>query len=95
MAKKRKYTPNPKRIAAKLQSMLKAKIKQKDLIDTGLMIESLYVSVDPNGTDFTVHAEDYFKYYPEVLDEVLASREFNQYIANMVADEIIIDLDEF
>ncbi len=32
MAKKRKYTPNPKRIAVKLQSMLKAKIKKKHLI---------------------------------------------------------------
>lgn len=96
MAKKRKYTPGPARIANKLRAMLKAKIKELHLIDTGALYDSIFVEPDDNG-GFIIYAEPYYIYLDEgtenipafnISEETINSKEFQDYISTVMIDEI-------
>lgn len=70
------------KIAKKIEQLIKAKIKEKGLIKTGKLYNSIKVSTSLNG-GFKIEAEDYY----EALDieyniskEVFESAELNDFI---------------
>lgn len=99
---KRKYTPGPTRIANKLKSLLKAKIKEYDLIDTKLMYDSIWV--EPDGEyGFIIHAEHYFKFLDEgtvyipaynIVENTINSKEFQDYVADTILQEIVYQIED-
>lgn len=92
----RTYKKSMDRIAKKLTTLLRKRIKQLDLIDTGLMYDSIEVVVD-SGTSFSIITTDYFKYVDgnyDIIDYVLNSKEFTDYAAESLTDDIEISLEE-
>jgi hypothetical protein len=96
---KRKYTPSWGRIANKLTKMLKEKIQYYDLIDTGLMLDSIWCDYD--GETLVIHAEEYFKYLDEgtenipaynIVKDCINSKEFQDYIKFVLVEEIEYEL---
>lgn len=91
------YRKSWDRIASKLQKLLKARIKQLGLIDTGLLYDS--ISVYPDGdSSFIVKAEDYFKYLDgdyNIISYCVNSKEFLDYVEQSIKEDINIELEEF
>ena len=78
-----------------IETLIKNKIKQKGLVKTGSLLNSIKVTV---GSDFEIKikANDYFEYLNEehnILGEVMASQEFTDLIENYIGAQIEGDLD--
>lgn len=74
---------NYKAIADKIEELIKADIKEKGLIDTGAMYDSIIVTPDDNG-DYIISAVDYFVYVNGnygITDDVFASKELDDFIS--------------
>lgn len=71
-------------IANKIEEMIKADIKEKGLIDTGAMYNSIQVDSTGDG-DYNISAVDYFKYVDgdnNIVKDVFNSKELSEFIEN-------------
>ena len=81
---------NLSKIAKKLEEMIKASIKEKGLVDTGKLYNSIKVTVDDKG-NYSIKAEDYFVFLNEkydILKPITESKEFNDYASLIYTEEI-------
>lgn len=84
------------KIETKIEALIKAKIKEKGLVSSGKMYDSIKV-VSSNG-GFKVQAVDYFQYLDSehhILDEVFASQAFIDLLVeeagNQIGDDLLKD----
>jgi hypothetical protein len=84
------------KIETKIEALIKAKIKEKGLVSSGKMYDSIKV-VSSNG-GFNVQAVDYFQYLDSkhhILDEVFASQAFIDLLVeeagNQIGDDLLKD----
>lgn len=82
------------RIEDKIANLIKSKIKQKGLVKSGKMLNSIKVKSSNGG--FIVEAVDYFQYLDgeyHITDEVFASQAFIDLIieeaGNQIGDQIV------
>ncbi len=78
------------KIANKIRKMIKQRIKDLGLIDTGLMYDSIFVYPDYKG-NFTIESEDYFKYLDEpynITEWVFNSEEFLDFVNETIEADI-------
>jgi hypothetical protein len=76
-------------LAKKLEDMIKQKIEDDGLVNTGTMKDSIKVSVTKDG--FAVEGINYFLYLNseyDILEEVTNSGEFLDFTANYMANEM-------
>jgi len=81
------------KIEDKIEALIKAKVKEKGLVSTGKMYNSIKVISDNGG--FKVKAVDYFQYLNEehnILGEVFASQAFIDLIVEEAGNQISDDL---
>jgi hypothetical protein len=77
-------------IAKYIEKLIKDKIKEKKLVKSGKLLNSIEVKSDGDG-GFSVIAEDYFKYLDEehkISKEVFDSQELADFIENEIAEAI-------
>lgn len=80
---------NYKPIADKLEELIKKKIKDEKLVETGKLLGS--ISVKFNNGSFDVIAEDYYKYLDakyNISESVIESNEFTSFVEEHMAKEI-------
>lgn len=97
-----KPTKNQNKIANKLKALIKKRIKDLGLIDTGALYDSIEVWPDGN-YNFDVTGELYLKFLDggtdrgirayHIIDYVVNSDEFINYVAEEIASEINVILD--
>lgn len=83
------------KIADKLEELIKKRIKDLGLVKTGSLLNSVKVIVSDE--TFEVEANDYYEKLDEEYDiskYVLESREFQNYIAEVLEKEIDNELDK-
>lgn len=95
------YKKSAAKVANYLKKLLKQRIKDLGLVDTGQMYDSIMVTPyeDSDGElGFTVKAEDYFKYLDgdyNIVDYVVNSKEFTNYLKNALIEDINTDIEDF
>ena len=93
------YKKNTKRVANKLKALIKERIKQLGLIDTGALYDSIFVYPDGDTYNYTIKGEYYLKYLDgdfDIIEYCINSKEFQDYIKESVAQDYIeYEIDEF
>lgn len=80
---------NNNKIAKKIEDLIKEKIVEYGLVNTGRLLNSIKVNAVNDG--FEIIAEDYFTPLDEkygITDEVLSSNELMKFIEDNLSDEI-------
>lgn len=80
---------NNNKIAKKIEDLIKEKIVEYGLVNTGRLLNSIKVNAVNDG--FEIIAEDYFTPLDEkygITDEVLNSSELMKFIEDNLSDEI-------
>jgi len=81
------------KIETEIENLIKAKIKEKGLVSTGKMLNSIKVKASNGG--FKVVGVDYFEYVNNeyhITDEVFNSKEFIDLLMNEATEQIGNDL---
>jgi hypothetical protein len=94
MDKKLKYAYA--KIANRIRKLIKARIKEQGLIDTGLLYDSIFVYPDGQG-GFEIQAEHYFQYLDEpydLSDYVFNSIELVEYMEQVLGEAIELEIDD-
>lgn len=82
---------NREPIAQKIQELIKAKLVEKGLVDTGKLLNSIFVKPSTTNDGFDIIAEDYYTYLDEeynISKEVFESAELSEFMTNYLAKEI-------
>lgn len=80
---------NRKPISEKIEELIKEKLIEKGLVNTGKLINSIQVKLTNDG--FQIIAEDYFEFLDEkynITEEVFNSKELYDFIGDYISEEI-------
>jgi len=92
------YKKSTARVANKLKALIKARIKQLELIDTGALYDSIFVYPDGDSYNYTIKSEPYLKYLDgnyNIIEYCIDSKEFQDYIKESISEDIEIELIDF
>jgi len=93
------YKKSTGRVANKLKGLIKDRIKQLGLIDTGQLYDSIMVYPDGDTYNYSIKGEYYLKYLDgdfDIIEYCINSREFQDYIKESVAQDYVeYEIEEF
>jgi len=81
---------NREPIAKKIQELIKDKLIEKGLVNTGKLLNSIQVKPSTQNEGFDIIAEDYYTYLDQeynISKEVFESAELSNFIADYLAKE--------